>query len=701
MNRNTKAAISGAHRPSGRAPPPGRIAQTLPAMVILASLLAPAVVAWAAPALRGEVPPLGKPAIAPLTRGESLPGFRHTAASAAGTLRLRLIDASGAGWDRGRVAAGAPTLMVSFARPRRTPASRAVDAPTMPLHADRGPQFTAAGQRMERSVGRIRGRALALRLQELERWWSAGAQDAKTGNGEDPRELPAGAALHLASRASAEGPVFTAWGRIARDRLKAGVGDARMGAGVTMGPRAAGADTAAPLAGEALAAVEEEGTFAVTSGTTLTLNDAIRLALRNNRSLLDARAARAVQEFALDVAGDRYRPKVSIGPSAHARASQDSTADVSVQTGLRVPTGGQLTGRWARPLTGEDDASGTLSVGFSQPLLKGFGVDVDTAPLRVAKLREKIDALAFREAIAGVVVSTIHAWRDLVRARRQLAIGEASLAQAREQRKTNRTLIEAGQMAAREILQSDANIADRELGLVQMRNAVTSANFALIDILDIDTATLIDARETPVAERPVPSVEEALETALRHWPGHALGLLEKEIAEIELQAAENDRLWDLSLGVEVSRNASGDAGRTDRSVGVRLSIPLGDRSSDLRLARARAAVRQAERGVAELRQSVGIAVRRAVHEVEVGLRRIELARSARALAQEKLAIERSKLRQGLSSTFRVNRFEEDLVRAQNAEVNAVVDYENAIAALDQTLGTTLDTWGIRVEEVGR
>ena len=223
------------------------------------------------------------------------------------------------------------------------------------------------------------------------------------------------------------------------------------------------------------------------------------------------------------MAGDRYRPTVSIGPSAHARTGQHGTADVSVQSGLRVPTGGELTGRWARPLIGEEDTSGTVSVGFSQPLLKGFGTDVDTAPLRVARLREKIDALAFREAIAGTVVSTIQAWRHLVRARRQLAIGEASLARAREQRDTNRVLIEAGRMAAREILQSDANIANRKLDLVRRRNAVTSANFKLIDILDIDTATRISPRETPAAERPVPSVEEALETALRHWPAMRKG----------------------------------------------------------------------------------------------------------------------------------------------------------------------------------
>ena len=451
----------------------------------------------------------------------------------------------------------------------------------------------------------------------------------------------------------------------------------------------------------ALAYSEGDRTFEPTEGVVLTLNDAIRLALKNNRDLLEARLARTIQEFALDVAGDRYRPTASIGPSTQVRSDRDATADASMETRLRVPTGGQFMVRWTEPLAGEEDTSGTVSIAFSQPLLRGFGVGVDTAPLEVARLRDRFDALVFREAIADTVVSTIRAWRDLARARRQLDIGEASLARARAQRELSRTLIEAGQTAAREILQSDANVADRELGLVQLRDAVASANFELIDILDIDTATVVSPRETPVARRPVPSLEEAIETALSHWPGHVRALLEKEIAEIDLEVADNDRLWDLSLDAEASRDSVGGGGRTDYSVGMRLKIPLGDRSPELRRAGARAAVKQAQWRLAEARQSMGIAVRQAVRDVEIGLRRIELARAALALAEEKLAIERSKLQQGLSSTFQLNRFEEDLVRAENAEVDAVVGYENAVTALDRTLGTTLRTWGIEVEKVGR
>ena len=436
-------------------------------------------------------------------------------------------------------------------------------------------------------------------------------------------------------------------------------------------------------------------------GLELTLDEAIGFALKNNRGLIDARLQRTIQTFSLDVAEDQFRPNVRIGSSAHVQREQDSTTDLFAETGLRIPTGGQVALRWSKPLSGHDETSGIVSLEFSQPLLKGFGVGVGTASLRVSRLGEEINMLAFREVIADVVVSAIRAWRGLVRAQRQLEIGEASLTRARQQLEINRTLVEAGQMAAREILQSEAGVAERELALVETRNAVIAANFALIDILDIESATVIRPAKTAPVSRPVPSLSEAIEAAKEHSPAYARALLHEEIAEIDLEVAENDQLWDLSLNADVSRGTGGGGQGIDYSAGLRLTIPLWDRVPELGLMSARAGVSRAESGLEELRQSMGIAVRQALHDVEVGLKRIELARRALALAEENVLIERSKLQQGLSSTFQLGDFEEDLVAAQNAEVGALFSYDNALTALDQTLGTTLETWNITVEQVGQ
>ena len=448
----------------------------------------------------------------------------------------------------------------------------------------------------------------------------------------------------------------------------------------------------APAAGDEHAGAEA-------SRMELTLDAAIRLALRNNRSLLDARLDRTLDTFALDVAGDRYRPRASIRSSANAERHEDTKANLSTTGSIRVPTGGEFTLGWRKPLVGGGNDSGDYGLAFSQPLLKGFGIAVDTAPLRTARLREKINILNFRDTVAGVVDSTIRNWRDLIRENRQLEIAEASLERARDQLKVNRTLIQAGQMAEREVLQSEAEIANRELSLVEARNALVEANFNLIDTLDIDSASLIRPVETPRARRAAPSVAEGIEVALRNAPDYLQALLNADIARIDLKVAENDRLWDLSLDTAASRVGGG--GPTDYSGALRLTIPLWDRSPRQAWMSARASFRKAERGLVERRQKIAIDVRQAVHNVEVGLRRIELARQALALTEQKLEIERSKLRQGLSSAFQLSQFEDDLVSAQNAEVDAVVSYENALTSLDRTLGTTLETWDIRLEQVER
>ena len=169
------------------------------------------------------------------------------------------------------------------------------------------------------------------------------------------------------------------------------------------------------------------------------------------------------------------------------------------------------------------------------------------------------------------------------------------------------------------------------------------------------------------------------------------------LSRLDLRIAENNLLPDLSL----SATASHRGGEGDLSGRLSLTVPLGDREPKRALVRAQNSVQRAEMDLAERRQSIRIQVRRAVHNVAVALRQIDLAGRARELTERKLEVERRKLRLGLSSAFQVGRFEDDLVSAQNRELDAVVGYRNALTGLDRTLGTTLDRWGVGVERLGR
>ena len=455
---------------------------------------------------------------------------------------------------------------------------------------------------------------------------------------------------------------------------------------------------AAPAMGEEPAApVMGEGPVAAgASELALTLEETIRLALGNNRTLVSARRRRETDKFSLEVAEDRYRPRARIGASTRTDNRSDSTAALSVGPSLRVPTGGEFRLQWSKPLAGAQERAGTWTLGFSQPLLRGFGPGVDTAPLRIARIRERRNVLGYRDTVARTVDSVIGAWRNMFRAYRAIAISGESLARAKNQLEVNHALIRGGRMAAREIIQTEAEVANRELELVESENRLSVANAALISILDVDDATRVrPVEQALIVEALRPEVQRSIETALRRRSDYLGALMDAEVAELDLRRAQNDRLWDISLDASVSRGGSGE-GR-DYGVGLGLSIPLGDRSSELAELGARNGLRDAEIGLVELRQSIRIEVRQAVHAVAVGFRRIELARRSRELAEETLEIEQAKLAQGLTSTFRLTSVEDDLVRAQNGELDATIAYLNALTSLDRTLGTTLRTWGIDVE----
>ena len=452
----------------------------------------------------------------------------------------------------------------------------------------------------------------------------------------------------------------------------------------------------------ASSAAAERGGRELSPTSGLTLDGAVRLALRNNRSLLDARLARITQKFALKVAEERYDPTLAVTPSVSVTRSGFG-ADVTSEAAVRVPTGGRFVLSWSGGITeGGDGESGPVVLRFEQPLLRGGGFAVDSVPVQVARLREKLHFLSFRSAVGDVVVSVIEAYRRVLLAKRRVKIDERSLVRLKRQLEVNRALVEAGRMARQDVVQSEAGIVNQEIRLTEAGNALDSARLSLLALLGLESRTRLrlsdDIRFAP--EDAPPGFERSLDSALRNRPDYLRERINVEIAEAGYLEARNALLPDLSLFSRFGFDVKGDE-RDEYSAGLEWRVRLGDRSREKGLLEARVSLRRAQNALARLRESIGIDIRRAVQDVRVKFRQIEYAGRARQFAERKLATGREKLRLGLSSNFELTRFEEDLTSAQNAEVEAVVSYLNARTALDRSLGRTLEVWRIdarRVEE---
>ena len=485
----------------------------------------------------------------------------------------------------------------------------------------------------------------------------------------------------------------------------------------------------------------------------LALTEAIALAMRNNRRLVHGRLQRAMQRFALTVARDKFKPDFNIGPFKRFETEEGGWArsghGATVEATLRLPTGASidLVNAVTAGGVGAQGYDNALTLRFTQPLLKGGGIRVNTASLRIARATERIDALVFERAIGDVATAVVVAYRNLLQAEQRVGIGARSLQRAGDLLATNRALIQAGRMAELEVVQAEADVAERELVLVGARNRLDAARLALIDILDVESETAIHATEALAvyparsagAERMAehcasapadgaaqqgaesessagscrPALAPIIALALDNRPEYQQALLRVQNAESRLLLARNNRLWDLSatVSMDVDGHADSFGAAFDQSFGLvpdddlrvalRLSVPIGDIASKQRHVNAAADLAHVRTELAELRQSIDIAVRNAVRDVDARRRQVELAARASELAARKLEAERQKLNLGLTTNVRMILFEDDLVRAQNSELEATIAYLNALSSLDQTLGVTLQTWGLEVEGVER
>ncbi|WP_374447130.1 TolC family protein [Stella sp.] len=452
----------------------------------------------------------------------------------------------------------------------------------------------------------------------------------------------------------------------------------------------------------------------------ISLSEAVALMLRDNRSVRSVLLSRAVDDFNLRVAEDQFNPQFALAGSAGysrpQRAPGDPRPATTLSAGwtpsvsLALPYGTRIVatapGGFSRDRDGNRFDQG-IDIGILQPLLRGAGSDVATASLEIARINRRVQALATESAIVGNIVLAIQAYRRLMQAGEQVRIAEDSLRRAVDLMAVNRQLVAAGRLAEVEIVQSEANVARQELALLSARNGLDAARLDLVQILALDTAVGLTPTEGVRIERRTFDLRQSLETARTNRPDYRQSHLQVEIARLNLRLAEDGLRWEVNAVAAASVD-SGErtfgatlrrAVRTEPAftLGLELRIPLSNLSDQARAVSARIALQQQELALRDLEQRLEAQVRNGLRQVEIGWQSQRLAELAVRLSEQKLDVERQRLRAGRSSNFQVVAFEDDLVRARTDLLNARIGYLNALTALDDVLGVTLAAWGVRVE----
>jgi outer membrane protein TolC len=128
---------------------------------------------------------------------------------------------------------------------------------------------------------------------------------------------------------------------------------------------------------------------------------------------------------------------------------------------------------------------------------------------------------------------------------------------------------------------------------------------------------------------------------------------------------------------DVVRDVFGNNFRT-WSVALNVSYPLGTSPAEAAFAGTKLQRRQEQTQLDQLEMGVTTEVREAARAVNTNLKRVDATRQAREFAQQRLDAENKRFSVGLSTTFELFQAQRDLARAQQNELRATIDYNQAL-----------------------
>ena len=146
----------------------------------------------------------------------------------------------------------------------------------------------------------------------------------------------------------------------------------------------------------------------------MSLAEAVALGLRRNYSIRSLKLQRLRERFDLRVAQDQFNPQLKLSAThTFSRGTEDRTraSEVAPTVSVLGEYGTRLELGWKQQLnasrnTGERQSDG-LDLAVIQPLLRGAGKDVTTAPLRQARLAEQINRLNAKASVSQTLSEII------------------------------------------------------------------------------------------------------------------------------------------------------------------------------------------------------------------------------------------------------------------------------------------------------
>lgn len=399
-----------------------------------------------------------------------------------------------------------------------------------------------------------------------------------------------------------------------------------------------------------------------------------------------------------------------------------------------------------------------LSFSLQQNLLQGFGVTVNSRNITIAKRNVEVNDLNFKTTVIGVVVNVLNQYYSLVADYQDLSAKRGALEVAQKLAEDNKKQVQIGTMTPLDVTQAEAQVATSQqdvstsqatleqqqvsLKNLLIRNGLADPLIRDAQIIPLDTITVPEHDD-------LPALQQLIKTAYSKRADLAAEKMNIDNSKTSALGTKNGVLPQLAVIVDASAqgqagtkqyvpvqlgepvppdavpcppskggpsvpcevpnayfvgglgNAMGQMIRRNfpsQSVGGYIAPTLRNRQSQADYAIDQLSLRQQELESVRHVNQVGVDVSNQVVALQQARVRYQAAVKNRELQQQLLIAEQKKFSLGASTTFLVVQQQRDLSTAQATEIADLAAYSNARISLNQTLGTTLETAHVSIQD---
>src|ERR1700730_10577898 len=383
--------------------------------------------------------------------------------------------------------------------------------------------------------------------------------------------------------------------------------------------------------------------------------------------------------------------------------------------------------------------SSSLGFTITQPLLRGFGIDLNRRFIHIARNNDKIADLVFRQQVIDTVAGIARLYTDLVSLNEDVKVKREALQLAERLHEDNKNKVEQGQQAPIELTRAQAQVAVNQQalfsaeGLVNqqeliVKTAITRGGLAnpairAAHIIATDTLTVPEIESAGL-------VEALIAEAMRNRPDLAQAGIQVANSQISLKGSLNALRPQLDVvGTVQNGGLSGDVnpaaaaltpgatlypggygtalGQIFRNnfpsytVGLQLNLPLRNRVAQADAVRDELQVRQAQVRRQQLQDQVRLDVADAEESLRQARAAYEAAVEARRLQEQSVSVEQQTFAVGLATNLTVIQYENYLAQARSTEVASKGAYLKARIALQRAIGTILDENHVAIDDAYR